>query len=165
MSETAQTFQIARRPFALRTDDIELAMRGVLPDPLKEHFVVVGAGRFPPKQVIARVTGLDRADFTTHHARRVLTRLGFAAGRRTQRSSTPRGSRPPIDPAGARERPSAESLEPFVGQWVATRGPDVLVAAAEPRAVVAWLAEHDQAADSMFRVPRDEFEVSGLAPG
>lgn len=165
MSETAQAFQIARRPFTLGSGDVERAMRGVLPDPVKDHFVVVGAGRFPPKQVIVRVTGLDRAEFTTHHARRVLTRLGFAAGRRPERSATPRGSRPRTDPTGVRERPSAEALEPFVGQWVATRGPDVLVAAATPRAVVAWLAEHGQAADSMFRVPRDELEVSGLAPG
>jgi hypothetical protein len=40
----------------------------------------------------------------------------------------------------------------------------VLVAAAEPREVVGWLAAHNQAADSMFRVPRDEFEASGVAP-
>ena len=61
-------------------------------------------------------------------------------------------------------RPSAEALEPFIGQWVATKGPEVLVAAPDPRVVVAWLAEHGQQADSMFRVPREEFEASGLAP-
>jgi hypothetical protein len=61
-------------------------------------------------------------------------------------------------------RPSAEVLEPFVGQWVATKGPEVLVAAEDPREVVSWLTEHRQQADSMFRVPRDEVEASGLAP-
>jgi len=164
MSETVRAFIIARRPFTLRSRDVERAMRGVLPEPVKDHFVVVGQGRFPPKQVIGRVTGLDRADFTTHHARRVLSRLGFAAGRRTAdlapvQSSTRGGS-----PAAMRRRPSAETLEPFIGQWVATSGADVLVAARDPKAVVAWLAAHGRAADSMFRVPGSEFAASGLAP-
>ncbi|HXN38426.1 MAG TPA: hypothetical protein VN892_10340 [Solirubrobacteraceae bacterium] len=61
-------------------------------------------------------------------------------------------------------RPDAGTLEAFVGQWVATRGPDVLVAAPDPRTVVSWLAQHRQQADSMFRVPQSEFEASGLAP-
>jgi hypothetical protein len=36
--------------------------------------------------VIALATGLDRADFTTHQARRILRRLGFTAARRTRPS-------------------------------------------------------------------------------
>jgi len=47
---------------------------------------------------------------------------------------------------------------------VATKGPEVLVGAADPRAVVGWLAEHGQQADSMFRVPQNEFEATGVAP-
>ena len=62
-----------------------------------------------------------------------------------------------------RARPG-ETLEPYVGQWVATKGPEVLVGASDPRAVVGWLAEHGQQADSMFRVPQDQFEASGVAP-
>ena len=49
--------------------------------PVHEHYVVVGGRRFPPKQVLSCVTGLDRADFTTHQARRILKRLGFVAAR------------------------------------------------------------------------------------
>ncbi len=63
-----------------------------------------------------------------------------------------------------RARPSAETLEPFIGQWVATRDAEVLVAAPEPRTVVGWLAEHRQQADSMFRVPSNEPQASGAAP-
>jgi hypothetical protein len=63
-----------------------------------------------------------------------------------------------------RARPTAETLEPFIGQWVATKDAEVLVTAPEPRAVVGWLAEHRQRADSMFRVPSDELQASGLAP-
>ncbi|HMD25560.1 MAG TPA: hypothetical protein VKH61_15795, partial [Streptosporangiaceae bacterium] len=48
---------------------------------IHEHFVVINGRRWPPKQVLALVTGLDRADFTTHQARRALTRLGFPAAR------------------------------------------------------------------------------------
>lgn len=165
MSETNHTVVIARRPFALRPSEVERAMRDVLPEPLREHYVVVGQRRYPPKQVLGRVTGLDRAEFTTHHARRILTGLGFPAGRR---SAQPRVEAAAPDTArkvaGVRARPSADTLEPFVGQWVATKGPEVLVAAAEPRAVVGWLAEHGQTADSMFRVPAEEFEASGMAP-
>jgi hypothetical protein len=164
MSETSRTVVIAGRPFALRASQIERAMTDVLPEPLRDHYVVVGARRYPPKQVLSRVTGLDRAEFTTHHARRILTGLGFPAGRRAVQpvgESVAPGAR---KPAGAPARPSAETLEPFVGQWVATKGPEVLVSAPEPRAVVGWLAEHRQSADSMFRVPSDAFEAAGMAP-
>ena len=58
-------------------------MRGVAPEPLKDHFVVINRRRYPPKQVIEALTGLDRAEFTTHDARRIVTGLGFAAGRRS----------------------------------------------------------------------------------
>lgn len=164
MSETVRDFVIARRPFALRSSQVERAMRDVLPEPVKDHFVVVARRRYPPKQVMGRVTGLDRSEFTTHHARRILTGLGFAAGRRAhdQTSGVALGLGP--GPAILGRRPTAETLEPFVGQWVATKGPEVLVSAADPKSVVAWLAEHSQEADSMFRLPRDELEASGLAP-
>jgi len=47
----------------------------VLPDPVREHYVVVRGRRYPPKQVLACVTGLDQADFTRHEARRIRTRV------------------------------------------------------------------------------------------
>ena len=165
MSETSRTFVIARRPFALRASQVERAMTDVLAEPLRDHYVVVGARRYPPKQVLSRITGLDRAEFTTHHARRILTGLGFPAGRRGAQAASETvapGAR--RKPATGPARPSAETLEPFVGQWVATKGPEVLVSARDPHTVVGWLAEHRQTADSMFRVPSDAFEASGVAP-
>lgn len=165
MSETIRNVNVAGRAFELRASQVERLMRRVLPEPLKDHFVVVGRRRYPPKQVLGEVTGLDRAEFTTHHARRILTGLGFVAGRR---SAEPTGRGFAAPPPGRRDsaasRPSAETLEPFVGQWVATKGPEVLVAAPEPKTVVGWLSEHGLKADSMFRVPADELEASGLAP-
>lgn len=185
-----KTVTVARQSFELRREQVERTMRYVLPEPITSHFVVIDNRRYPPKQVVGVLTGLDRADFTSHQARRILTGLGFAAGRlphagpRERRGGyethtpesvahTPaRGAREPAALAQADApahpdvsvRPDAASLEPFVGQWVATRGPDVLVAARDPRSVVSWLAEHRQQADSMFKVPVDELEASGVAP-
>lgn len=165
MRETSsKTVTIAKRRFELRADRVERALRQTLPEPIKSHYVVVGQRRYPPKQAISLLTGLDRADFTTHQARRILTGLGFPAGRRSgqpeaKAPTRSRGRRPVVRP-----RPSAETLEPFVGQWVATKDADVLVAASDPRTVVGWLAEHRQQADSMFRVPGDEPQASGAAP-
>jgi hypothetical protein len=166
MAETlGKTVTIAKQHFELRADRIERTLRQTLPEPITSHYVVIGRRRYPPKQAISLVTGLDRADFTTHQARRILTGLGFPAGRRggqakSEAPGSTRGSRS----RSMQGRPSAETLEPFIGQWVATKDADVLVAAPEPRTVVSWLAEHRQRADSMFRVPSDERQASGAAP-
>jgi hypothetical protein len=132
-------------------------MRGVLPDPVAQHYVVVNGRRYPPKQVIGHVTGLDRADFTTHQARRILMRLGFAAGR--SGAEAIRGRRQTDTPRGL-----TAALMPLAGQWVAIKDEDVLVAADSPHDVVAWLSRHGRQADSMFRVPEDDAAASGLAP-
>jgi hypothetical protein len=155
--------KIAGHPFVLSNGDVLRALRKIDPEPITSHFVVVGARRFPPKQVISEVTGLDRADFTTHQARRTLIRLGFPAGRRDTRSPSARRNDVPRRPGPADER-LAERLRPLSGQWVAIRGDDILSAAATPQELVSWLGQHRQKADSMFRVPEDELAATGLAP-
>src|ERR1700722_14225557 len=67
--------------YELDSRGVQSALEGVLPEPIHEHFVVINGRRWPPKQVLALVTGLDRSDFPTHQARRALTRLGFPAAR------------------------------------------------------------------------------------
>lgn len=151
---------IAGHRLELQRSAVTAAMRKVLPEPLKQHYVVIAGRRYPPKQVIAEVTGLDRADFTTHQARRILLRLGFPAARTT-------GKPPPGAKRRPRERqePSrADELRPYIGQWVATVGDEVLVAADSPTEVVGWLAEHGKTADSMFRVPEDDAAAGGISP-
>jgi hypothetical protein len=166
------TMTVSGHQYSLDSEHVEAALRGELPEPIHEHFVVINGRRWPPKQVLALVTGLDRADFTTHQARRVLTRLGFPAGRAassgrrhaaTHIAST---TRPPSVASEAIGRPAslAEALRPFIGLWVAVRGDDVLVAAPSPKEVVAWLAQHRQRAQSMFRVVDSEQAVTGAAP-
>src|SRR5713101_7573173 len=76
---TAMT--ISGHRYDLDAGRVQEALQGELPEPITEHFIVVNGRRWPPKQVLALVTGLDRADFTTHQARSVLTRLGFPASR------------------------------------------------------------------------------------
>lgn len=135
-------------------------MRKALPEPLNQHYVVVGGRRYPPKQVIATITGLDRADFTTHQARRILMRLGFPAARSTKsrQRNEPRRRR------GRGPESPADALRPYMGQWVATSGDDVLVGADTAAEVVGWLAEHGRTAESMFRVPASDEAAGGVAP-
>jgi hypothetical protein len=150
---------IARQEFDLDMTEVERRLRDELPEPLDDHYVVVGGRRFPPKQVIGLVTGLDRAEFNTHQARNVLRRLGFTVGRR----SGPPAAAPRVGtgPQGGEE---AEILRPFSGKWIAQRGLEVLVAADSPLEVLSWLERHNQQADAMFRVPAGEAEATGAAP-
>jgi len=166
------TMTVSGHQYSLDSGHVEAALRGELPEPIHEHFVVINGRRWPPKQVLALVTGLDRADFTTHQARRVLTRLGFPAGRAASSGRshavthiTAITSSPSVD-SEAIGRPAslAEALRPFIGLWVAVRGDDVLVAAPTPKEVVAWLAQHRQRAQSMFRVVDSEQAITGAAP-
>ena len=158
----AETFTVAGHRFELDRKRVETACARELPEPLHEHFVVVVGRRFPPKQVIARVTGLDRADFTTHQARRILRRLGFVAGRTAKAED----DGPPPDPHAPHGGRQAGALRPYAGQWVALAGPcEVLVASPEPEQVLAWLARHDRVATGgMLRVPLAERDAEGAAP-
>jgi hypothetical protein len=162
---------VAGHRYELESRGVETALEGVLPEPIHEHFVVINGRRWPPKQVLALVTGLDRADFTTHQARRALTRLGFPAARaarsqghhlRAAQAARPAG--PVADGTGATPATLVEALRPFIGLWVAVRGEEVLVAASSPKEVVAWLAQHGQRAQSMFRVPDSDQAITGAAP-
>jgi hypothetical protein len=154
----ARHVTIAGKPFDLRRSDVLKALRNVDPEPISSHFVVVGSRRFPPKQVIGEITGLDRADFTTHQARRTLLRLGFTAGRRGS------WSRPALARAEAPDESLAERMRAFTGEWIAIRDDEILHASSTPQALVRWLGNHGQKADSVFRVPEDDLAASGLAP-
>ncbi len=163
MAETTVTkaVTIARRPFRLSASEVARALRSVDPEPINSHYVVIESRRFPPKQVISVVTGLDRADFTSHQARRTLMRLGFTAGR----NRVPSKARSEAESGSPEEaEPLAGRLLPLAGQWVAIRDADVLHAASSPQDLVGWLTRHGQKADTMFRVPEDTLAATGLAP-
>lgn len=72
---------VGGRPFDFSRQEIERAMRGVQPEPIREHLVEILGTVYPPKQVLATVTGWDRTSFTTMEAQRVLSRVGFTCRR------------------------------------------------------------------------------------
>ena len=147
---------IAKRQFNLDKDSVRQAVAAVLPEPITDHYVVIDGRRFPPKQVLALTTGVDRADVTTHHARRTLRRLGFTTGRKSD-DSWPAPDRAEW-PHGGQE---AAALRPHRGRWIAQRGLEVLVSAETPQEVMAWLARHDIEGTVVFRVPVEPDETQG----
>jgi hypothetical protein len=79
---------VGGRRLDLDRRQVEAVMRELPPEPVREHLVVVDGVEFPPKQVLAVLTGWDRTSFTTMEAQRVLARVGFECRRAGQ--STPR---------------------------------------------------------------------------
>jgi hypothetical protein len=75
-----RSFTIAGQRYALRREDVAAALRTVAPAPIRRHYAVIEGRRHPPKQAICAATGVDPADLATHHAVRILNRLGFATG-------------------------------------------------------------------------------------
>ena len=113
------TMTVSGHQYDLDPWDVEAALRGVLPEPIQEHFVVINGRRWPPKQVLALVTGLDRADFTTHQARRALTRLGFTAARAARPSGHYPAASSPTAPAQSAVSGTPGSRSP----WLRHSGP------------------------------------------
>lgn len=72
---------VGGRPFDFSKAEIERRMRGVQPEAIREHLVEVLDTVYPPKQVLATVTGWERTSFTTMEAQRVLSRVGLICRR------------------------------------------------------------------------------------
>jgi hypothetical protein len=145
--------RVAGTEFDLSRSSVEHSVEAVEPEPIREHYVVVGGRRYPPKQVLAHVTGLDRADFTTHQARAVLRRLGFGVYRLGV-------AEPGTDRSVAGPHAGAEAalLAPFRGRWVAQDGLEVLFDADESEAVLRWLRRHGRSA-RVWRIPSTSLDA------
>ena len=142
------TARVAGHDFDFTPAEVERCAAGIDPEPIREHYVVVGPRRFPPKQLLGALTGLDRADFTTHQARAILRRLGFGVYRR----STPPATLNDEVRLGPRAGAEGQALGRFAGRWVAQDGDEILFDAASPEAVVQWLRRHNRRA-RVWRVP------------
>lgn len=143
---------IAGHEFQLSRDDVERVARRLDPEPIEVFFTVVGGRRFPPKQLVEGLTGLDRADFNSHQARSLLVRLGFAVERHRLASTSPPSS---VGPLGGAE---AEMLAVYRGRWVAQDGTEILVDGRSPQEVARWLHRHGRRA-RVWRVPASPADV------
>jgi uncharacterized protein DUF6884/GIY-YIG catalytic domain-containing protein len=90
--------------YTLDAETVRTAVRGCTPDEVREHWVDVDGVPWPPKQVFAVATGLDRSKFTSHTALRQLQRLGFPT---SDWGSSSRGTTGP-----AQRTPAVASVAP-----------------------------------------------------
>jgi len=75
-------FTVGGTPLDLTEDDVVRAVKEIEPEQIREHYVVVKRRHYPVTPVFGATTGMDRLDFTTLSARRVLMRLGFECRRK-----------------------------------------------------------------------------------
>jgi hypothetical protein len=146
---------IAGQKFTFGRDDVERVARRLDPEPIDVFFTVVNGRRFPPKQLVEALTGLDRADFNSHQARSLLVRLGFAVERRSPAKAL---SPSAVGPLGGAE---AEMLATHRGRWVAQDGMEILVDGRSPQEVARWLHRHGRRA-RIWRVPSSPAEVGSI---
>jgi hypothetical protein len=74
-------FILNGKPNKLSTEDVEKGMKDVPPEPIRNWYVVVNAIKYPPKQVICKLLGIHKIEFTTMAAHNILKRLGFRLDR------------------------------------------------------------------------------------
>lgn len=100
-------FIINGHAYSAEATDVERVMRGIAPDAIQQHSVVLSGAEYPVKQVLSALTGLPRPQFTSQRAQDLLQRLGFttlAAGTAVAgRVSASARTRPPSGPEWAWE--------------------------------------------------------------
>ncbi|HEY5112188.1 MAG TPA: hypothetical protein VII67_07680 [Acidimicrobiales bacterium] len=74
-------FLVGGRELELTQSRVVETMNGQEPEIVREYFVELPCGWFPPKQIMAAVTEWERSSFTSHEAIRVLSRLGLVCRR------------------------------------------------------------------------------------
>ena len=73
-------FILKGKAYDLTKEEVEEKMQEVLPEVIRQYYVIVNGKKYPPKQVISKVLGLGRVEFTTMDAVNILHRLGFEIG-------------------------------------------------------------------------------------
>jgi hypothetical protein len=74
-------FRLAGKTLQLSRDEVITKLRGVTPESVRKHAVLIGDVEYPIKQAFAVATGTDLLDANTYQARSVLQRLGFEVRR------------------------------------------------------------------------------------
>jgi hypothetical protein len=187
------TFRMSGREFRLTKSRVEAAMDDVPPEPIVSHFVVVKGRRYPPRQVLSAATGVGSKSIRSVVAERRLRQLGFVtgkvsrwaagsadhhariqgfrkrsfgvppAGKLRERRDGPGRADEVLDPMSRAQDAFDAQLRRHVGEWVATRGTDLLCAAPDAKSVITWLTEHDERAEAMYKVPENLSQISGTA--
>lgn len=101
-------FTVGGRAIELTPDQVTQVMRDVSPERITKHLVELNGSVYPPKQVLATLTGWERQSFTTQEAQRVLGRLGFTCRRASQGDREPAWE--PVATEGPTEVFSGERL-------------------------------------------------------
>ncbi len=146
-------FVLNGRRYRVTAAQVEKVLRGVEPETIRRHVVVIGGVRYPVKQAFAVAFGLNRPAFTLYKARRVFLALEFtvstspegerqgdgretAGGRQgTRRGDGQGGVRPRFPRASGLPRPRQVETDPDDGTAAAE------VQALEiPPIVLAWSA-------------------------
>lgn len=70
-------FTLAGKTYNIAPKEVERKMQGVVPERVLIYAVKLNGNLFPVKQVIAHLTGLSKADFTSHQAHSILRRMGL----------------------------------------------------------------------------------------
>jgi hypothetical protein len=143
---------IAGQRFEVSRADVQRVAQRLEPEPIEVFFTVVEGRRFPPKQLVEALTGLDRADFNSHQARSMLVRLGFAVERRSPARALPPSARGPLGGA------EADLLAAYRGRWVAQDGMEILVDGQSPQEVARWLQRNRRRA-RVWQVPSSPAQV------
>ncbi|WP_028473748.1 DUF6308 family protein [Nocardioides alkalitolerans] len=73
-------FTLAKQEFDLTAQDVVDAVRGRVPETIRDHWVDVDGVRWPVKQALALATGLEPTAFHSQTSRRVLADLGMTVG-------------------------------------------------------------------------------------
>jgi hypothetical protein len=77
-------FTLNGNEYDVDPSDAKARLRGHPPEPIQVHWVEVEGRRWPPKQALEVISGVQRAEYTTHRASDLLYRLGFATSRHSQ---------------------------------------------------------------------------------
>ena len=101
---------VGGRKHDITKEEVTGKMRGVKPEPAREHLVEIAGIAYPPKQVLETVTGWNRRSFTSLEAVRVLTGAGFVCRRASEDQPTPAPEKALNQAAGIEQR--LAELEP-----------------------------------------------------
>lgn len=179
-SHASVRVQIAGHVFELHQSEVAKLVGHLEPAEIRDHFVEIRGRRYPVKQALGAVTGLDPSDFTSQHARSALRRLGLPVGRlsSTHPANAAHGSAHSAvrlsEPAtmGQTAAPEetatsmdlARALRSYRNRWVAIQRHEVITDQDSFSETVAWLRAHRIKADAVFLVPEDPTRLlAGLA--